>query len=164
MADLRPRNLLAALPVMTPTSIAALATRLATDDAVHADAALLRLEAELELQHAAWVRTLLSDDDDVSDMRDEEKAAEACDELAEAVRLLPAKTLDGLLVKVRVLSWDLRLSVDIMAPRAGMDWGPRCYVALIREVGRMAAETGLVHPQSLVASPSLSNLPEAEHQ
>jgi hypothetical protein len=124
---------------MTPASIAAYAARLATSDAQHPDAALLRLEAEFELLHAAWVRTLLADDDDISGMHDEEKAAEACDQLAEAVRNLPAKTLDGLQVKVRVLAWDLRLSVDVMGTRSGMDWGPKCFLALIREVERMAA-------------------------
>lgn len=139
MAKFRSRDLLGALPAMTPAHIAAYAARLATDDAEHPDAALLRMEAEFEILHAAWVRSLLADDDDISGMREEEKAAEACDELAESVRTLPAKTLDGLLVKVRVLSWDLRLSVDVLAPKAGMDWGPKCYLAMVREVERMAA-------------------------
>lgn len=140
MRDLSRRKLLAALPMMTPAAVAALAARLSAGETEHPDAELLRLEAEFELAHAAWVRMLLSDDEDVASMRDEEAAAEACDAIAEAVRLLPAKTLDGLAAKVRVLAWDLRLSVDIKGDAARMDWGPKCFLGLAREIDRMASD------------------------
>lgn len=142
MARLSRRKLLAALPVMTPGAVAAIAARISIADAAHPDAELVRLGAAFEVQHAAWVRTRLDADETPGGPFDDEAAAEACDQIADMVRALPAQTLTGLLVKLRVLAWDLGFSVDLAGPPTGLDWGPKCYVAMVREVERMAVIEG----------------------
>ncbi|MFK8251760.1 hypothetical protein [Ancylobacter terrae] len=139
MARLSRRKLLAALPVMTPAAVAALAARISIADAEHPDAELVRLGAAFDIQHAAWVRARLDADETPGCPFDDEAAADACDRIAEAVRGLPAQTLAGLLVKLRVLAWDISLSVDLAGPPTDLDWAPKCYLAMVREVERMAA-------------------------
>ncbi len=175
MGEISRRKLLAALPVMTPAAVAAVAVSTNRSKATvpHPDAHLLQLAAEFSRLHPLWrVAKAHADEghgafhrammvrrwdrnptwDDMVRVRNEtgytallvaeEDAAEACNRIADAVRATPAATLTGLLVKVRLAAYDCHISDQMDGPEEDLDWVPRCFLALLREIERMLETEG----------------------
>ena len=144
MAELSRRTLLTARPFLSPEEVVALAPQLQMPDDDHPDAALIRLQAELRIRSVAWMVTMFDDGEGPPPPVTDEAASEACDALANAIRARPAKTTRGLVAHAHAFLWDSRILVDVAAdPSNDLDWQPKCFMSLLREMERMAeAEAG----------------------
>lgn len=60
------------------------------------------------------------------------------DAITSVIRSIPARTLDGLAVKVRATAYDCHFSLSFDLPPDQIDWQEGCFLQLVREVERMA--------------------------
>lgn len=144
MDEITPRDLLTARPFLSPEEVIALAAQLQTPDDAHPDAELIRLQAELRIRSVAWMATMFDDGEGLPPPVTNEDACEAANAVANEIRATPAKTTRGLVAHAHAFLWDSRILTDLAAePSDDLDWAPKCFLALLREIERMAAqETG----------------------
>ncbi|QIB35800.1 hypothetical protein [Ancylobacter pratisalsi] len=134
-----PRDLLMARPFLSPEEVITLAAQLQTTDEAHPDAALIRLQAELRIRHITWMVTMFDDGEGASPPYTDGDALEAANTVANAIRAIPAKTARGLAAHAMALIWDSGELVDLAPnPSDDLDWMPKCFIALMREVERLA--------------------------
>ena len=139
MAEFSPRDLLMARPFLSPEEVITLAAQLQTPDEAHPDAALIRLQAELRIRHIAWMVTMFDDGKGPPPPLTDEDAREAANAVANAIRATPARTTRGLVAHAHAFLWDSRILADVAAgPSDDLDWQPKCFLSLLREIERMA--------------------------
>ena len=175
MAEFSRRKLLAAAPLMTPLAVGIIAATLPDPSAPHPDAHLLQLgvgfdaalsrwmeaEDDLDAAHALFHTTMLTRPADATSTEallrirqetgltaawEEARAtASACDRFSDQMRDLPARTLDGVLVKMRAIAFHLGQAREMREPSEEMSKDAQLYLSLTRDVQRLAAATGGAH-------------------
>jgi hypothetical protein len=139
MSDHSPRDLLAARPFLSPDEVLELAAELQTPDDAHPDAALIRLQAELRIRRVAWMVTMFDDGMGPPPPVTSEDTCEAANAVANAIRAIPANTSWGLVAHAHAFLWDSHILADIGPdPSDDLDGEPKCFLALLREIERMA--------------------------
>ena len=146
MSEVSRRELLTARPFLLPEEVIELAVQLQTPGDAHPDAALIRLQAELRIRSVAWMVTMFDDGEGLPPPVTSEDTGEAADAVANAIRAMPAKTTRGLVAHAHAFLWDSRILVDVAAdPSNELDWQPKCFLSMLREIERMAEmEAGAV--------------------
>ena len=118
------------------------------------DAALIRLQAELRIRHVAWMVTMFDDGKGPPPPVTSEDTCEAANTVANAIRATPARTTRGLVAHAHAFLWDSRILADVGAdPSDDLDWQPKCFLSLLREIERMAV-VGSAHNASGIPASS----------
>ncbi|MFG1179002.1 twin-arginine translocation signal domain-containing protein [Xanthobacter versatilis] len=87
-------------------------------------------------------RRVVVEHDDAIDRED--AFFNAMDAVTSVIRSTPARTLDGLAVKVRATAYDCHFSLSFDLPPDQIGWQEGCFLQLVREVERMAKEAANV--------------------